>query len=150
MTRLIFLDTNVQVYAAGKDHVLKEPCAQIVSLVADHASSFVTDAEVLQELLHRYTAIRAWEAIGKDSFESFADLMQDRVEPVYAEDIVCAAELVPVHPRMEARDLLHLAVMTRLGVTRIVSADRGFDQVAGVERLDPADVDSWRESVVVT
>jgi predicted nucleic acid-binding protein len=148
MTAPIFLDTNVPIYAAGREHRLKEPCSQVVSLVAEYASSFVTDAEVLQELLHRYTAIRAWDAIGRDSFQSFVEVMQGRIEPVYALDVGRAASLVEAYATMEARDLLHLAVMQRLGVTRIVSADRGFDQVADIQRLDPADVDSWRESVV--
>jgi predicted nucleic acid-binding protein len=109
--------------------------------------SFVTDAEVLQELLHRYTAIRSWEPLGRESLDAFSELMRGLTEPIYALDVFRAAEFVDTYPTMEARDLLHVAVMTRLGVTRIVSADRGFDRVAEVQRLDPADVDSWRELV---
>jgi hypothetical protein len=147
MTLPIFLDTNVQVYAAGRSHRLKEPCLRVLQMAARHRLSFVTDAEVLQELLHRYTAIRSWEPLGRESLDSFSELMQGLTEPIYALDVSRAAEFVDTHPRMQARDLLHLAVMSRLGVTQIVSADRGFDEVAGIERLDPADVDSWRELV---
>jgi predicted nucleic acid-binding protein len=148
MTLPTFLDTNVQVYAAGRAHRLKDPCLRVLEIVAQHRASFVTDAEVLQELFHRYLAIRSWEPVGRESFDSFSELMQGRTEQVYALDVVRAASLVEANPRMEARDLLHVAVMARLGVTRIVSADRGLDQVADIERLDPADVDSWRESVI--
>ena len=47
------------------------------------------------------------------------------------------------HPGLSARDLLHGAVMLRLGATEIVSADPGFDQVALVERLDLAAMATW-------
>jgi predicted nucleic acid-binding protein len=36
---------------------------------------------------------------------------------------------------MAARDALHVAVMERHGVSRIMSFDRGFDIVPGIERL---------------
>ena len=55
----LFVDANIPFYAAGRPHPLKEPCQQIVALAARHPRAFVTDAEVLQELLHRYVAIRA-------------------------------------------------------------------------------------------
>jgi len=41
------------------------------------------------------------------------------------------------------RDLVHLAVMRRAGCTHIVTADRGFDGLSGIQRLDPLDVDRW-------
>ena len=40
--------------------------------------------------------------------------------------------------------------MRRLGVERVVSADREFDGVPGVIRLDPVDIDEWRDSVLAT
>ena len=65
-----------------------------------------------------------------------------------AADVMVAAGLAPAHPRLSARDLIHLAVMNRLGVTRIISADRGFDAVPDIELLDPAQFEEWRDSVV--
>ena len=40
-------------------------------------------------------------------------------------------------PRLSARDLLHVAVMTNNGVDCIISADADFDQVPHLKRLDP-------------
>jgi uncharacterized protein len=102
---------------------------------------------LLQELLHRYLAIRAGDR-GRDVFEGFAGLMEGRIQPIRDGDVVNAAALLDRHPRLQARDLLHLAVMQRLGVTRIISANRAFDDVAGVERLDPAGFEAWRDSVL--
>ena len=141
-----FLDANVPIYAAGRPHRLKEPSSQVLMVAAERPASFVTDAEVLQELLHRYLALRLWPQ-GKEVFHRFADLMRERVEPVQAADVEQAARLADEYPELGARDLLHAAVMRRLGVRRLVSADAGFDRLSGLERLDPAGVEKWRDKL---
>lgn len=146
MTLTIFLDTNVPIYAAGRPHALKKPCAQILMLVAERPHAFLTDAEVLQELLHRYLALHLWPQ-GREVFHRFATLMRERVEPVYAADVEQACALADQYPELAARDLLHAAVMNRLGVRNIVSADAGFDRLSHLERLDPQDVPAWRDEM---
>lgn len=141
-----FLDTNVPIYAAGRAHHLKEPSAQVLMLVAERPAAFLTDAEVLQELLHRYLALRLWPQ-GREVFRHFAELMRERVEPVHAVDVEHAALLADQYPDLGARDLLHAAVISRLGLRRIVSADAGFDRLPDVERLDPTDVVAWRDKI---
>ncbi len=147
MNPAAFIDANVPIYAAGKNHPLKAPCIQVLMLAAEHSLAFVTDAEVLQELLHRYLALRLWPQ-GREVFGRFSELMHERVEPVEATDVHHAAMLADGHSELGARDLLHAAVMRRLGVRRIVSADTGFDRLPEVERLDPARIASWRRSIV--
>jgi predicted nucleic acid-binding protein len=119
----------------------------ILQLVADYPDAFVTDAEVLQELLHRYLALRLWQTVGRQILEEFVALMRDRVEPVHAADVENAAILADRHPDLGARDLLHAALMGRLGVRLIVSADAGFDRLPEVERLDPTRVAVWRDKI---
>ena len=147
MSPAAFLDTNVPIYAAGRPHPLKEPCAQILLLVAEHPQAFVTDAEVLQELLHRYLALRLWPQ-GREVFRRFTELMRERVEPVQADDVERAAGLADAHPELGGRDLLHAAVMQRLGLRRMISTDTGFDRLTEVERLDPALLQSWQRSLL--
>ena len=147
MTPVAFIDTNVPIYAAGRAHPLKEPCAQILLLVAEHAQAFVTDAEVLQELLHRYLALRLWPQ-GRDVFQRFSTLMQERVEAVQAGDVEFAASLADDFQELGGRDLLHAAVMRRLGVRQIISADKDFDLLRDVERLDPAQLTVWQSSLL--
>ena len=139
---VVFLDTNIPMYVAGEDHPLKIPCFRILTLVADHPSSFATDAEVLQEILHRYMALNRRGRAPQAVLE-FAFLMEGRVEPVTAPDVVRAAEVAGSYPRLSARDLLHLEVMHRLQISRIISADSAFDGITDVERLDPSLVDVW-------
>ena len=143
MSPAAFIDANVPIYAAGRSHPLKEPCIQILWLAAEHPQAVVTDAEVLQELLHRYLALRLWPK-GREVFQRFKVLMQGRVEAIQAADVQCAAGLADSHEELGGRDLLHSAVMQRLSVRRIISADAGFDRLPEVERLDPAKADEWR------
>jgi predicted nucleic acid-binding protein len=140
-----FLDANVPIYAVGCPH---PPSAQVLMLVAERPEVFLTDAEVLQELLYRYLALRLWPQ-GRDVFHHFAELMWERVEAVHAVDVERAALLADQYPDLGARDLLHAAVMSRLGVRSIVSADAGVDRLPDVERLDPADVGVWRDELAL-
>jgi predicted nucleic acid-binding protein len=147
MGPLIFLDTNVPIYAAGTPHPLKTPCADVLALAATHSQAFLTDAKVLQELLHRYLALRIWTQ-GRRVVRAFAALMRGRVEPVSAADVEAASLLADQHRDLSARDLVHAAVMGRAGARLIVSADRDFDRLPQVERLDPADVATWQARIV--
>ena len=145
MSLVAFIDANVPIYAAGRAHSYKEPCADILGLVAESPLSFVTDAEVLQELVHRYLAQDRW-ALGREVLRAFALVMQDRLEPVYAGDILVAADLADRHPGISARDLVHVAVMLRLEVEQVVSADTDLDRIPGITRLDPMLVGEWGRS----
>ncbi|MDO8615278.1 MAG: type II toxin-antitoxin system VapC family toxin [Dehalococcoidia bacterium] len=147
MTSPIFLDANIPTYAAGRPHRLKQPCVQVLRLIGETPASFLTDAEVLQELLHRYLALRRWPE-GRTVFDEFARLMHQRVEPIYDLDVALAARLADRYEGLGARDLLHAAVMSRLGIRRIVSADRDFDALPDIERLDPANVGDWQDAAL--
>ncbi|MBI4338392.1 MAG: type II toxin-antitoxin system VapC family toxin [Chloroflexi bacterium] len=148
MSPVAFLDANVPIYAAGRPHPLKEPCASILLLSAEHPEAFVTNAEVLQELLHRYLSLRLWPQ-GGEVLRQFAELMQGRIEAVQGDDVLRAADMAYSYSDSDSRDLLHVAVMHRLGLRYIVSADAGFDQLPGIERLAPSEFGSWRSLIIV-
>jgi len=86
MSPAVFVDVNIPIYAAGRDHPLKEPCTRILRMVAKEPQPFITNSEVLQELIHRYLASDRW-VLGREVLRAFAEAMHDRIEPVYAEDI---------------------------------------------------------------
>ena len=142
MSPVVFIDANIPIYAAGRAHPYKEPCAKILGLVAENPLVSVTDAEVLQELVHRYLAQDRW-ILGREVLRAFALVMQDRIEPVYAGDILAAADLADRHPGVSSRDMVHAAVMLRLEVEQVVSADTDFDRLPEVSRLDPMLVGEW-------
>ncbi len=142
MPPAIFIDANVPIYAAGREHPYREPCIRVLAAVNDNPAAFVTNAEVFQEIMHHYRRTERWEA-GQVVVESFAAMMHGRVSPVTIEDVLAAGLLAKEHQGLSTRDLLHLAVMRRLGVTRIVTADADFDRAPGIIRLDPADDSEW-------
>lgn len=145
---LLFVDTNIPIYAAGKPHPLKTPCSQVLELIARRPHAFVTDAEVLQELVHRYLSLALWPNPGLIVVERFEVLMRGRIEAVSAADMLAAAYSAATFLGLSARDLLHLTVARRVGANAIVTADRDFDGLPDIERLDPGDVPEWRERVL--
>ena len=106
MNPTVFIDANVPIYAAGVDHPFKKPCARILRSVAEDPRPFITDSEVLQELLHRYLALGRWE-LGREVLRTFAAIMHGRIEPILAEDVLTASELADRHAGVSARDLVH-------------------------------------------
>ena len=146
MNPAVFIDANVPIYAAGREHPYKEPCARILRVLADDPQPFVTNSEVLQEIMHRYLASGRW-SLGREVVRAFAEAMRGRVEPVQGEDVILATELADRHPGVSARDLVHAAVMQRLGVSRVISADTDFDRLEGIERLDPARIEEWQGAI---
>ena len=133
-----FIDANVPIYAAGREHPYREPCIRVLAAVNDNPEAFVTDAEVFQEIMHHYLRTERRDA-GQAVVENFAAMMHSRVSPVSIDDVLAAGQLAKEHQGLSSRDLLHLAVMHRLGVTRIVTADADFGRVPGIIRVDPAD-----------
>lgn len=144
-TSPIFLDANVALYAAGNPHPLKEPCARVMQAVGNTIGAFLTNAEMLQEVLH-VSRRGARSARGRTVFTVVADTLGTAVLPVERADVVLAHELAErAGARVSARDLIHVATMRRHGLSRIASADRGFDGFEGVTRLDPAALDEWAD-----
>ena len=93
----------------------------------------ITDVEVLQEICHRYVAINRREAI-QPAFDAVLGVVDD-VLPIARDDAEHAKDIVLRYQHLSARDALHLAVMARHGITRLLSFDRGFDAYPGITRL---------------
>lgn len=136
----LFLDINVPMYAAGKQHVYKEPCAWVLSEVANGALPAAIDTEIVQEVLYRYGALQEWK-FAAEMAEGLLDLLPV-VLPVTGADMRRAVQLFAEHaPRgVRARDVLHAAVMYNNGLTHIISTDKHFDELPHITRLDPHDL----------
>jgi hypothetical protein len=128
---VIFIDSNVPMYLVGAAHPNKDASRTLLERALIDGELLVTDAEVLQEILHRYVAIDRREAIGPAT-DVLLDVV-DRVFPVEREDVERARRLVMSTP-LSARDAVHVAIMQRHAVRTIMSFDRGFDAVPGIER----------------
>jgi uncharacterized protein len=130
---VIFVDSNVPMYLMGDDQQLKFEARRVLERLAGERRRLVTSSEVFQELLHRYGG-----GDRRDRLESSFDTLRGLVEEVLAvegDDVFAAKDLLYAHPRLSARDALHVAVMRRNEIREIVSFDRGFDEVSGIKRL---------------
>jgi predicted nucleic acid-binding protein len=129
---VIFVDSNIPMYLVGADHPNKGTARQLLERAIADAEVLVTDAEVLQEILYRYVAIARRDAIGAATDAILA--IVDEVYPVEREDVERARRIV-MSTTLSARDAVHIAIMRRRGITRIMSFDRGLDAVDGIVRL---------------
>jgi hypothetical protein len=120
-------------YLVGAAHPHKADAQRLLERAIAARERLVTDAEVLQEILHRYVAIERRDAI-QPAFEALLGVV-DAVFPVDREAVLRAREIVLAYPRLSARDALHAAVLEQRGVRRILTFDRGFDELPGIERI---------------
>jgi predicted nucleic acid-binding protein len=134
---LIFVDSNIPMYLIGAAHPHKTDAQLILERLIAGGQRLVTDAEVLQEILHRYTAIDKREAIGP-AFQVTLDIV-DEVIPIEKADVLRAGEIAQnrarMSARMSARDAVHIAVMERHGIRSILSFDGDFDRWPGLQRI---------------
>ena len=130
---MIFVDSNIPMYLVGADHPNKGAARRLLEQAIVDGETLASDAEVLQELLHRYLGIGARDAIGP-AWDALIGVV-DVVHPIELEDVTRARRLAETTPRLSARDAVHLAVMQRHGITRILSFDAGFDGIVGIERI---------------
>ena len=119
-------------YLVGASHPNKISAQRLLEQAITHCERLVTDAEVLQEILHRYVAIDRRDAI-QPAFDALLGVV-DEVYPVEQRDAERAKDLLQGTRALSARDAIHVATMERNAVRRIFSFDAGFDQVPGIER----------------
>ncbi len=130
---MIFVDSNIPMYLIGAHHRHKLGAQRLVERAVLAGERLVTDVEVFQELLHRYVAIRRREAI-QPGFDVLLGIV-DEVFSVELNDVERAKTILTGREGVSARDALHVAVMERNEVHRVMSFDSGFDGFADLERL---------------
>jgi len=130
---MIFVDSNIPMYLVGAPHPNKVDAQRIVEKFAAEGVPLVTDAEVFQEMLHRYVAINRREAI-PPAFEALLGVV-DEVHSVELQDVERARSILLSYDRLSARDALHVAIMERHKISRILSFDTGFDGFPGLTRV---------------
>jgi predicted nucleic acid-binding protein len=130
---VIFVDANVPMYIVGAEHPHKLDAQHLTGQLVREQRRLVTSSEVFQEILHRFLQIDRRDRI-ELAFETLRGIVEE-VLPVEGLDVFAAKDLIHAHPRLSARDALHVAVMRRHEIEEIVSFDRGFDGVSGIRRL---------------
>jgi predicted nucleic acid-binding protein len=133
---LIFVDANIPMYLVGADHPNKVAARRLLEQAIVDNESLATDVEVFQELLHRYAAIGRRDAIAP-AWEALLGVV-DVVHQIEIEDVTRARRLVERSVGRSARDAIHIAVMQRWEIDRILTFDQAFDGINGIERVRPS------------
>jgi predicted nucleic acid-binding protein len=131
---VILVDANIPMYLVGGAHPNKERARVLLERAAASGERLVTDAEVLQEIVHRYTAIRRKDAIVA-AFDAVLSVI-DEVFPIERSDVERAHRILLDDGDLTARDAVHVAVMLRHDVEQVMSFDRGLDGIPGIVRLE--------------
>jgi predicted nucleic acid-binding protein len=130
---VILVDSNIPMYLVGAPHAHKSDARRLLEKVVSERQSLVTDAEVLQEILHRYVAIDRRDAI-QPAFDALIGIV-DQVLAVDRSIAERAKQIVLGYRQLSARDAVHIAVMEHHGIEQIMTFDSGFDGFPGIARL---------------
>lgn len=130
---MIFIDSNIPMYLVGAEHPNKHAARRLLESCINRNERLVSSAEVLQEILHRYASIKRPDAM-QPAFDALLNLV-DHVYPIETRDVERAKTLLLGVTGISSRDALHVAVMQRYDIPRIMSFDAGFDRVSAIERV---------------
>lgn len=121
-------------YLVGSEHPNKDAARSMLELAVARREVLVTDAEVIQEILHRYAAIDRRSFI-EPAVEALVDVV-DEVYPIELADVLRARDIV-TRSRLTARDAIHVAIMQRHGIGRILTFDEDFATIPGIGLYRP-------------
>lgn len=129
---MIFVDSNVPMYVAGRDHPLRDPSRRFLERARNGEIDICTSTEVLQEILYRYAGMRRLD-LATAVYDLFVQLCPV-VLPVTLADTDRAKALLTETEGLSVRDAVHAAVMTNNDVREIATFDEGFDRLPGITR----------------
>ncbi len=134
---MIFIDTSIFMYAAGKEHPNKEPSVNLLKLIAVGEVDAVINVEVLQEIFHRYTMIKMKEK-GIDLAKKVITIVP-RIYSIELSDAIKAMEILEIY-NVTSRDAIHIAFMLNRNIKEVCTYDRHFFGVEGIKAYKPEDL----------
>ncbi len=120
-------------YLVGAAHPHKADAQRLLEGAVASGDRLVTDAEVLQEILHRYVAINRRDAI-QPAFDAVNDLVDEvfSITPVDVERAKASCSATAASPRATP---FARRSWSANGSSASLSFDSGFDSLSGVVRL---------------
>lgn len=130
---MIYVDSCIPMYIVGAAHPLKERTLELLNGILASEEELITSAEVFQEILHRYIAIKNSKHLNA-AYEVLEELC-DQVIEVRKEDCDQARLFTARFPNLSSRDCLHSAIMYRTKCSKIWTYDKLFDEVTRIQRV---------------
>jgi predicted nucleic acid-binding protein len=138
--RRFLFDTSVFLYALGGEHRYREPCRAILREMREG----LLTGEASVELVHEFAYVRCRRTGTRtDAAESARDVAGIcALHAVGSDDIERALDLWCEYPGLDMRDAIFAAQALNREIDAILSPDRDFDRIRGLERVDPADTNA--------
>lgn len=136
MRRFLY-DTSIFIYALGGEHPYREPCREIVHRAAAGDLQGEAGCDLLQELMYQRTRRTGDRRGAAAAARNVAKLAW--WHPVEPNDVQRGIDLFEAHPALDGRDAVFAALAINRGIGAILATDRAFDDIDGLERVDPAD-----------
>jgi hypothetical protein len=130
---VIFIDSNIPMYVAGRDHPLRDPARRLLEQARAGEVEICSDTEVLQEILYRYAGLQRLD-LAADVYDLFVRLCPV-ILPVTLADTDRARVLLASVRGVSVRNAIHAAVMLNHDIGRIATFDDGFDAIPGISRM---------------
>lgn len=133
MTERLFVDTTVFAYSGGGPHELREACRALLALASTGDAQLHASVEVVQEyLFHRLRKVARPQALAEARDVAAMCLLHP-----FDTDVLELSLALVESSGVRGRDAVHAATALQHGFDTIVTADRDFDQVPGLTRVDP-------------
>ncbi len=128
-----FVDANILVYSrSSPPSEYRDSCLEILTAIERDEVDAQISTAVLEEVwnLELTDRVGAINGLAADARELFSPVL-----PI-TEEIFARALALP-HSMIGAKDRVHVATCLEHGIDQIVTADKGFDTVAGMRCIDP-------------
>lgn len=128
-----FVDSNVLIYGAVESEY-RAPCIEVLDAIAGGAAEGRTSTAVLEEVWYIERSGRA------GVLDGLTERLYTLLTPLLPVTDEAARHALSLDaPRLGPNDRLHVGVCLVHGIDVVLSADRGFDGIRGIRRVDPLD-----------
>lgn len=133
----VLLDSAVFIYAVGTSHPYRDPCVRLLDALERDLYEGESSALAVEEVLHQRVRRTGDRASARRVAGNVVVLCPPH--ELTRADLSLGLRLFTDSERLDARDALHAATALNHGIPAVVSPDEAFDDVAGLERIDPID-----------
>ena len=131
------IDTSVAVYALGTDSPFRQSCIDLIERAGRGEVLLEASVELIHEFLHVRARRTGDRQAAADAARALGDVV--RLHDVEEADTRRAVDLFARHDALDALDAVHAATCLNRGIPVLISADRDFDVVPELRRVDPRD-----------
>jgi len=135
--RRCLLYTAIFLYAVGRDHPYRDACRGVVDDLAESRIAGEASVSMVQEFAHgRPRGDRDRRGASDEAaYVSGLCLLHAFDET----DLPLMLELLGTYERLDGQDAVFAATALNRDIDAILATDQAFDEVPGLERIDPLD-----------